>query len=349
MECSTRVALIGSAAGVAALLAWRRWRDRAALDAVADATAGARTLCEMSDDIVQTLRRYKPVEVEGVDPALHYMAPHVPKVVWTELGHRVVHIERTSNGSIDGSRWISLRLDGSGFSRAVRMLRRKDVLEESGYSETFADCMTSALRLLMEHMNARVGYTQSDEMVVFIPPTNIVRGERQAHQRNGRVTKLTTLAASLVTARFVLGLSAKCIERGVSIDGLCDVLPHFDCRLSSFESWEEAQALLLWRAYDCSVNGVSDAVYQAKGSGKEVQSLGTREKLAWLCREGLLPLPFHQAHGTVLARVKRLHHGFNPKTCATVQTLRGTIEHVDGPVLELVRAGSLFPVDDALT
>ena len=42
---------------------------------------------------------------------------------------------------------------------------------------------------------------------------------------------------------------------------LAEIAPHFDCRVGSYASWEEARALLLWRAYDCSVNGVSDAVY----------------------------------------------------------------------------------------
>ena len=51
------------------------------------------------------------------------------------------------------------------------------------------------------------------------------------------------------------------------------MLPHFDCRVGSFASWEEARSLLLWRAYDCSVNGVSDAVYHIKGSGKAIQGL----------------------------------------------------------------------------
>ena len=44
-----------------------------------------------------------------------------------------------------------------------------------------------------------------------------------------------------------------------------DISPHFDCRIAAWDSWEEAKALLLWRAYDCTVNGVSDAVHQAKG------------------------------------------------------------------------------------
>merc|ERR1711879_92623 len=100
--------------------------------------------------------------------------------------------------------------------------------------------------------------------------------------------------------------------------------------------------------YDCSVNGVSDAVYQTPGSGQKIQSLGRQEKVAWLLEKGLLPLPTHQAYGTVLVRVKRIIEGYNPKLDTSVKSLRGTIEHVQGPVLELMRTDCLFPPDDEL-
>merc|ERR1712176_1381515 len=148
------------------------------------------------------------------------------------------------------------------------------------------------------------------------------------------------------TAKFLVELGQLCVSEGKGLHGLAKVLPHFDCRLGSYKSWEEARSLLMWRAYDCSGNGGSDAVYHTKGSGKAVMSLGKVEKVKWLCENGLLPLPRHQAYGTVLAKVKRAVQGYNPKTNETVTTLRGVIERVDGPVLELARNDALFPMDD---
>merc|ERR1712032_1701941 len=168
------------------------------------------------------------------------------------------------------------------------------------------------------------------------------------HLRSGRVTKTATLAAGFATARFLMSLSLCCQKKGVELDGLAQVLPHFDCRIGHYDSWAEARALLMWRAYDCSVNGVSDAVYHIPGSGKQVQGLGKREKVEWLWKQGLLPLPRHQAYGTVLVRVKRAVEGHNPKTNETVTTLRGVIERLDGPVLELVRSDSIFPSGDEM-
>jgi len=301
-----------------------------------------RNVEELAQEIIDTLKRYNPVTIEGVDPKLHYLAPHIPKVEWTALGDLIAAREREASGRVDGSRWMSLRLDGSGFSKAVRAMRAKGILEP-GFSDTFARCMVGALRALLEESRGAIGYTQSDEMTVLIPPQSVVRGEQQCHSRAGRVTKTTTLAASLVTAHFLMELSRLCVESGVGLEGLAQVLPHFDCRLAAWDSWEEARALLLWRAYDCSVNGVSDAVHQTKGGhGKgKVQTLGKREKLQWLREQGLLPLPRHQAYGTVLARVKRAVEGHNPKTGEATTTLRGVVEVVDGPLLELVRTDAV--------
>jgi Rnl2 family RNA ligase len=208
--------------------------------------------------------------------------------------------------------------------------------------------MQSALRALMEHFHALIGYTQSDEMIIFIPPANVVRDEQQPHLRSGRVTKLTTLAASYVTAHVIMQLGRHCERHGTGLDDLAEILPHFDCRLGHYKSWEEAQGLLYWQAYDCSVNGVSDAVYQVKGSGKAIMSSNTIEKVTWLWKQGLLPLPRHQAYGTVLVRVKRAIDGHNPISGTTQTSLRSVIEHVDGPVVELARTGSLFPKGDEL-
>ena len=288
------------------------------------------TMSMLSDRVLEALKLYKPVLVEGMDPTLHWLPPHIPRNMWHTLGTLVVNREKGAAGSVDGSRWISLRLDGSGFSRTVHAMRKSGLLEtKRGFSQRFAVCMQSCLKCLMEKFSAKIGYTQSDEMVIFIPPTNVIRGEQQPHFRSGRVTKLTTLASGFISACFVSKLAQICLEseggnEGTALDygrlsnlleKLAQLSPHFDCRLGSYESWDDARALLLWRAYDCSVNGVSDAVYQIQGSGKQVQSLGKREKVEWLWRQGVLPLPAHQAYGRYYVRVKRVHEGYNPIQC----------------------------------
>ena len=68
----------------------------------------------------------------------------------------------------------------------------------------------------MEKFNAKLGYTQSDEMTILIAPTSIVRGEQMPHTRNGRVTKLTTLAAGYLTSTWVLELANLCHKKNAT-------------------------------------------------------------------------------------------------------------------------------------
>lgn len=48
-----------------------------------------------------------------------------------------------------------------------------------------------------------------------------------------------------------------------------DCVARFDCRVSAAASMEGALAVLLWRAHDCSFNGISDAVFERSNMRKE--------------------------------------------------------------------------------
>jgi len=182
-------------------------------------------------------------------------------------------------------------------------------------------------------------------MIVFIPPTSIIRGVQQTHMRNGRTTKIATLAASFVTCQFNMHLMKICYEsvgkEGFEnlqkiISDLTTISPHFDCRIGAYSSWEEAQSLLMWRAYDCGVNGVSDAVYHSHGTLETnetkrsfcagIMTKGVRSKLKWLHDNNKLPLPEHQRHGTLFVKYKKVKEGYNPKTEQKVVSLRSGIE-----------------------
>jgi tRNA(His) 5'-end guanylyltransferase len=65
-------------------------------------------------------------------------------------------------GTVAGEQWISLRLDGTGFSKVVKSLRRNGVIEPEGFSADFANAMQACCRQLMDSFQATVGYTQCD-------------------------------------------------------------------------------------------------------------------------------------------------------------------------------------------
>jgi len=207
--------------------------------------------------------------------------------------------------------------------------------------------MRSCCQGLMEEFHGLVGYTQSDELTVLIPPASVVRGEQHVHLRGGRVIKLCTVAAGLVTAIFNARIARVCLDKGIQPDEYMQ--SHFDCRLGHYSSWEEARAVLLWRAYDCSVNGLSDAVYHAGHEGsKKVVHQPMQVKLLWLAENKMLPLPPCQAKGSYLVRVRRRVEGYNPQKKETVVSLRSRVELLDFPVLDLARRDAMIPDDDEL-
>jgi len=95
------------------------------------------TLQSLAGTLLSDLKDRQPRHVEGISEELHESAPFLPKQQWARLGDALKKAEQPSAPSISGEQWISLRCDGTGFSKYLRMLRRKGILEE-GFSETFA-------------------------------------------------------------------------------------------------------------------------------------------------------------------------------------------------------------------
>ena len=277
--------------------------------------------------------------------ALHPLPPFLPKVEWTKLGDYISGLERDE--SVDGKRWISLRLDGSGFSSLTKKLRTLNVLEP-GYSTTFAEIMRTCCQDLAKYLQATVAFTQSDEITILIAPTRSIPSAKDAaeedepvhhpHTRNGRILKLCTLAASYATATFnkALALHTPRVTN----------LAFFDCRLAQYATREEALLILLWRSYDCGINGVSDAVYRCtdwKGTTrKEIMNRSTGDKLLWLQEQNKLPLPLHQAQGSCWVRVKKEHVGRDPRTEKETITLRSKLQEVQGNLITLIQNKALI-------
>lgn len=136
---------------------------------------------------------------------LHYNGPSVSKKLWNELGDLVSSRERVESlfthnagsGKIDGSRWFSLRLDGSGFSKTMKALRSMKVIRESGFSPVIANVMQHVTEKLMRQFGCILGYTQSDEIILFVAAKGVdtKTGEQKQHDRNGRMVKIGSLAA----------------------------------------------------------------------------------------------------------------------------------------------------------
>ncbi|CAE7239182.1 PETH [Symbiodinium natans] len=294
---------------------------------------------ELSQQIQEQLKTRKPRHIDGVEPSMYKLPPFIPKSTWTVLGDELRRCETLDVTEVPGERFMTLRLDGSGFSKLTRRMTSLGVFS-AGYSHEFADVMRECCQSLMTKFS---GYTQSDEMTIVIPATRVVRGEQQPHSHSGRVLKICTLAAAHVTSLFNFRLQELFAAKGFSMEAAN--LATFDCRMGSFATLQEAMSLVLWRAADCGVNGVTDAVYKSKIPGaRKIVGKSGGDKLQWLAQNGLLPLASHQAYGSFFVRSLRPHEGVNPKTGETVQTLRSSIQEVpEANVLCLAAAGELLP------
>jgi tRNA(His) 5'-end guanylyltransferase len=292
------------------------------------------------DNCIYSMIQAAPLWNETVSPNYQH-SPKIPKAVWTMIGDRVSKKEKMPVMNADPSQFITLRLDGHGFSRLVKKLRSLEIFPQ-GYSPEFADIMQKVLQGLMTEYNAAVGFTQSDEITIILPA---MKSERAVHPYAGRRDKLETLSASYASQLFTRKLLNLGASKGRPLPDQVTVL--FDCRMAVDTTMASAFELIAWRAYDCSVNGVSTAVMNSKAP-KQVREASTGEKLAWLVSSGVLPLPDHEAYGTLYVKTKVAVQSLNPMTQEPVEVQRGVVSHVPGAVLRNIKNGTLIVTDDAI-
>ncbi|CAE7649010.1 unnamed protein product [Symbiodinium necroappetens] len=317
------VAVVAAAAAAAAIAYWLKIRQELSRKRNKRIGQGISKLARQIQELLETR---KPRRIDGLQPEMYKLPPFIPKSTWTCLGDALRDCETLDVQEVPGERFITLRLDGSGFSKLTRRMTALGVFS-GGYSAEFAEIMRECCQSLMTKFNAACGYTQSDEMTLVIPAASIVRGEQQCHSHSGRVLKICTLAASHVTSLFNYRIQELFAQKGLCMEA--SGLATFDCRMGSFATMEEALSLILWRAADCGVNGVTDAVHKSKIPGaRKIEGKATGEKLQWLAQNGLLPLQAHQAYGSYFVRSLRPHEGVNPKTGEMVQTLRSSIQEL---------------------
>ena len=136
---------------------------------------------------------------------------------------------------------ICARIDGKRFSRWTEGLARP-------YDERLSNLMQGVTARLVRETQARIGYTQSDEISL------VFHSETHAAQvfMDGRIQKLTSILASMTTAYFNAGLAELLPERA----GQPAI---FDCRVWTLPSREEAANAVLWRERDATKNAISMA------------------------------------------------------------------------------------------
>lgn len=136
---------------------------------------------------------------------------------------------------------IVVRLDGKGFSKFTRGMQRP-------FDTRMQACMIETTKFLVGETNAKIGYTQSDEITLVLhtdsPDSQV--------WFDGKKQKIVSVLASMCSVKFNRWYSCKFPDNRASE-------AYFDCRAWTVPSKTEAANAVLWREQDATKNAVSMA------------------------------------------------------------------------------------------
>lgn len=210
-------------------------------------------------------------------------------------GYEAIETERRFDPRLP----VYARIDGRGFSRFTKGLRRP-------FDERMSNAMIETTRHLVAGTNAKIGYTQSDEIsLVWILPSD---NELTQMMFDGKVQKLCSVLAAMATAAF----TQEVILSDAEFCTYARKLPHFDARVFQLPSIEEAANAILWRELDAMRNAVSMTAHHMF-SHKSLQGVSTGEMRQRIAEAGVdfQSYPTFFRRGTYLARraVPQEHDG----------------------------------------
>lgn len=184
------------------------------------------------------------------------------------LGDRVKSLEIVSARAVlNEDDPICVRIDGKAFHTYTKGLARP-------YDERLSQAMINTMNFLIEKTDARLGYTQSDEI-------SLVFFKMAAHQQGffaGRVQKLTSVLSSITTAKFNSEIARLIPEKE-------NQLAFFDCRVWSVPTLTDAAEVFVWRQEDAIKNAVSMAA-SAYYSSKQLHMKNSKQKIEMLKDKG---------------------------------------------------------------
>ena len=158
---------------------------------------------------------------------------------------------------------VCVRIDGRAFHTFTRGMKRP-------YDEDMANAMIETTKYLVEQSNACIGYTQSDEISL------VLRDDCDA-LFGGRISKLTSVLASIATAKFNEIIHKAYPDKPLAF---------FDCRCWQVPNRVEATNEILWREFDATKNSISMAA-RAYYSDMQLHGKNGSEKQDMLMEKGI--------------------------------------------------------------
>jgi tRNA(His) 5'-end guanylyltransferase len=161
---------------------------------------------------------------------------------------------------------IVARLDGRAFSKFTRGMDRP-------FDARMTQCMVETTKFLVEHTNANIGYTQSDEITLVWHQT-----DRQSEiWFAGREQKMVSQLAAQATLKFNQLVA-------IYLSDFVNRNPTFDARVWQVPNRTEAANAVLWREWDATKNAISMAA-STHFSPTRLHGLNGEERVALLLSE----------------------------------------------------------------
>lgn len=189
----------------------------------------------------------------------------------SDLAKRMKMYEKCTPQLIPSLMPLVVRLDGRSFSKFTKGMDRP-------FDGNFHAAMVDLTKYLVDQTNAKVGYTQSDEISLLYANTDY----KSDHIFGGRKQKIESVLAGLAASFFVLQAQKYWPEK---LEGDRRMLPHLDARAIALPNVTEAYNCILWRERDATKNSIQ-MLGQAnfsheqlkKKSGNDVQHMLITEK-----------------------------------------------------------------------
>lgn len=185
-----------------------------------------------------------------------------------DLGDRMKRYEQAETGrQFMPLLPIMARIDGRCFSTFTRGMTRP-------FDLNMQNTMIHTTTALVEELGAVAGYTQSDEITLAFQTSTL----KSQHIFDGKVFKMTSIAASLATSIFIEEARKHWPEK-ITAGPVC-----FDARFWQVPNRSEAANTFLWRENDATKNAISMAArtmfspkQMHQKSGNELQEMMFQE------------------------------------------------------------------------
>lgn len=187
----------------------------------------------------------------------------------------------SSDFRLDKNQPIIMMLDGRAFSKFCKRFNKP-------FDEWFIKTMNETTQYLCKNIqNAVFGFTQSDEISIYIKPCD----ERTQPWFDARVSKMTSIAASMASTYFLRALIHNTLSNNESTDMMCgkefdweEYIPNhdllqFDCKVWNVPSQTEVEDWFVYRQRDCIRNSKSQFA-QAYLSHKELLNLSCDDMIS---------------------------------------------------------------------